>query len=69
MVKAYIEDIEWTVFDSKLSFIRDEDRRSLYEYRKQNIKITTIAWITKQPVIDSCYTVYNPKTFFLIHLN
>lgn len=45
------------------------DSKDLIKFRKANMKITSIYWLTLSPVIDCGLTLYNPKCKITIILN
>lgn len=63
---AYIEELKWSIISCNVKFHNLID---ILPTRKENLKITDMLWITKQPIIDSNYFVYNPKAVILVFLN
>lgn len=66
--RAFIEELKDTIISSNADFKTNSIRDLLY-YRKNNMTITQMCWITLRPVISSDYTIYNPKTLIIITLN
>ncbi len=67
---ANIEDLKWTVISPDVKFDSGfGDIAAITYFRKQNLKTTNMFWITKQPVIDCAYNVYNPKALIMVILN
>lgn len=70
MNNLIIEDIKWSVVSIKTKFTcGDMPMSSLLKTRKENIPITQMIWITKQPVISKDNVLYNPKALIMIWLN
>lgn len=60
------------VFDCKLSNIHFNDfetSKKRFDFRRKNLKITQMMWLTTSPVIDYGNTLYNPKCLIMIILN
>lgn len=67
---ANIEDLKSSLISHEVLFESGfGDLELLMEFRKANLKTTQMYWITKQPVIDWCYNVYNPKALIFVILN
>jgi hypothetical protein len=66
---ANIEELKWSVVSDDVNFKSNSNIKEIYEARKKIKNITQYLWITKQPVIDKYYNVFNPQTLILIHLN
>lgn len=66
--KAFIEDLQDSIISSDVDF-KTFDMRAIIEFRRANLKSTDMIWITKRPVIDAGYTVFNPKALIFLILN
>lgn len=68
--KANIEPIKWSIISDDVHFeCGFPHLEKLMDFRRANLKTTEMYWITKQPVIDWCYNVYNPKALIFVILN
>jgi len=65
-----VEEITWSLIEHNVRFINDPtSMRDIFLFRKNNMKITQMIWITKQPIIDNFLNLYNPKALIIIVLN
>lgn len=68
--RAYIEELKDSIIDADVSFCSILfDNRDILKFRRENMKSTSMFWITKRAVIDSYYNVYNPSALIFIILN
>lgn len=67
---ANIEELKWSLIAPKTRFTCGVlSTREIFETRKENMQITQMIWITKQPVIDFANNLYNPKALIMLFLN
>lgn len=64
--KANIEKIKWSLVTPDVRFA---DVRGIMKFRRANMTITQMIYITKQPVMDFANNLYNPKALIMIILN
>ena len=65
---AWIESNKHSIIDSDVR-LNNWQPNNLMKFRRANMGITQMCWITKRTVIDCGYTVYNPKTLVMLILN
>lgn len=70
-MKANIEKLKDSVINHDVNFHWSgfENCRDLMKFRRKNIKITNMCWITKRPVIDYGDSLYNPTALIMLILN
>lgn len=65
-----IQDFKWSIISNSTKFTCGEMEMSeIIKIRKSNIKITSMIWITKTPVISKDNVLYNPKALIMIWIN
>lgn len=70
MLPADIDNLKPSKIDYDVKFTyRYWTIRELMKFRKRNMKITQMCWITLRPVIDSGYSVHNAKSLIMHILN
>lgn len=68
--RANIEDFKWSVISNEVAFTTNYmTMREIIDFRRANMGITQMLWISKAPVIDCGNTLYNPKSLILLILN
>ncbi len=68
--KATIEKIVWSKISHKTRFSSGfSDIKEILNFRKDNMEITKMCWITLEPVIDCTNTLYNPNALIMLILN
>lgn len=66
--RANIETVRWSKIRHDVVLMPDPNRE-IGRFRRANLTITDMIWITKSPVVDSCYNLFNPKDLIIIILN
>lgn len=68
--KANIEELKWSLIAPDVCFTSAKmTMQEIIDFRRNNLKITQMIWITKQPVLDCSYNLYNPKALIMLILN
>lgn len=65
---GYIESIDESKIDSDV-MLSKLTVRQMYDIKRSNPGCGGFVWITKRPVIDYGFTLYNPKICLLIYYN
>ena len=69
-MRANVENIKSSIVNHKVDFnCGGFGIKEVMKFRRANMSITNMLWITKSPVIDCGYTLYNPKALIMIILN
>ncbi len=69
-MRANIEEIKWSLIEPDIRFTcGDFSIREVFKFRRVNLTITDMFWITKQPVMDSANNLYNPQALIMLILN
>ena len=69
MISANVENIKWSLITPEVKFIKENNLKEIIRFRRENLSITQMIWITKQPVMDYVCNLYNPKTLIMKILN
>ena len=69
-MKANIEKLKDSVIDHNVGFnCGGFKMKEVVKFRKANMRITQMCWITKRPTMDCGYTLSNPRSLIMIILN